>query len=162
MKNLLFTTALVAGLLFGAVPSAHAQGDDPDVSSTQQYADPTIKNVRVTKYKHGVNRPCPEMSDKMFILDVTMSDDSVGTFVDSDDAFALITLRSGLPVIDTDMFLNSLDGYRTASYYLYTDNRRAQVRKKPAWNSATVKGSSPEIKYTASLRMDCQEYIEEQ
>ncbi len=162
MKNLFAASALIIGLLFGVTPSVSAQAGDPDVSSTQAYADPAVQNVRVTKYKRGINRACPQGSDKMFILDVTMSDDSVGTFVDSDDAFAVITLRSGLPVIDTDMFLNALDGLRTASYYLYTDNRRAQVRKNPAWNSVTVKGSSPDVKLTASLRKDCQEYIEEQ
>lgn len=156
MKKNLFVAALSFGLIFVVAPAANAQ-DDPEVSSSQQFADPSIQNVPVTTYKRGINKPCPKGSDKMFIMDITISDSSTGAFVDSDEAFALVTLRSGRPVIDTDMFLNALDGLRTATYYLYVDKRGAQVRKSSAWNSAVVMGSTPDMAFDASLRKECQE-----
>lgn len=158
MRSLIVSIVSFAALMLGIVP-VHAAAD-PETSSSQAYADLTIQNVRVTTFKRGINRPCPEQSKKMLIMDITVQDDSDGYFEDYTGAFAHTTLRRGIPWINTDQFRDSLNGYRTATFYLYLDKRTTKIRKDSAWNSATVMGSQVGMSLTASLRADCVEEAE--
>jgi hypothetical protein len=115
------------------------------------------RNLRIEHYATGVNRVCPEGSQKLFMLKTFITKGSAGYFVENGNAE--IVFRS-------DRQLNA-DGYvvpphfRENDFYFYPPNRGAKVKKSGLENSVNLVLSSRNVTVElGELSADCTEEFE--